>query len=307
MTPDEHTNQEHMLDVGDGHQLYVHDWGKPDATVPIVFVHGGPGNGCKDRDKSKFDATTQRVIFYDQRGAGKSTPTGSLKHNTSEHLVTDITHVLDELNLSQVVLVGGSWGSTLALLYAIANPNRVAGLVIDGVFTATAAEHAWLDNGEWRTFAPHQWAEYQATVPAEHQQNPTAYHFEQALGDNAEAAKKSAYAYNNMEASLVKLDEAYTAGPYDTYDPTGAIIEMHYLSNYCFVEEGYILSKASRLTMPVYIVQGRYDLVCPPLTAHMLDAALPNSKLVWTINGHVKQHEANNIVSLLLKQLTGAS
>lgn len=306
MTPDNHTIQERRLDVGNGHELYIHDWGQADAAIPILYLHGGPGNGCNDRDKTKFNPTTQRVIFYDQRGAGQSTPTGSLKNNTSQHLTADITRILDALELSQVVLVGGSWGATLALLYAIAEPNRVAGMVIDGVFTATAAEHAWLDNGEWRVFAPDLWAQYQATVPAQHQQNPTKYLFEQALGDDAEAAKQSAYHYISMEAGLLKLDEVYTPGPYETFDPAGTIIEMHYLSNGCFIDDGYILSKASQLTMPVYLVQGRYDLVCPPVGAYTLDAALPNSTLIWTINGHVKQHEAKNIVSLLLKQLTGA-
>src|SRR5689334_16098051 len=114
MTPDEHTNQEFFLDVGDGHRLYVHDWGKSKAKTPIIYLHGGPGNGCDDRDKREFDPKTQRVIFHDQRGAGKSTPEGSLESNTTQHLVQDIEKIAKRLSLDNFVLVGGSWGSTLA-------------------------------------------------------------------------------------------------------------------------------------------------------------------------------------------------
>ncbi len=305
MTPDEFTNRELFLEVGDGHRLYVHDWGNPKAKTPIVYLHGGPGNGCDDRDKDKFNPQTQRVIFHDQRGAGQSTPAASLKNNTSQHLVEDITKLADELKLKKLVLVGSSWGSTLALLYGIKYPGRVAGMVIDGVFTATRAEYDWLDKGQWRTFFPEVWEEYAASVPTAHRDDPTAYHFKQIFKGDAEARKKSAYAYVRMELALLKLDVRYDPGPFAKFDPGNGLIELHYMANHCFIEPDYIPKHAAKLNMLVGIIQGRYDMVCPPTAAYALYKALPKGRLVWTINGHLKQHEAKNILSLLLEWLTG--
>jgi proline iminopeptidase len=304
MMPDQYTNQELMLDVGNGHQIYVHDWGQKDAKTPILFLHGGPGNGTFDSDKDKFDPKTQRVIFHDQRGSGKSTPTGSLQNNTSQHLVEDIEKIAQKLSLDKFILVGGSWGSTLSLLYGIAHPERVVGMVIDGVYTASDTENDWLEKGGWSTFFPDIWQEYQATVPKDYRSNPSEYHFEHAFSDDPETAKKSSYAYLSMELALLKLDQRYTPDPYDKFEPGGGTIEIHYLKNSCFLDDNFILDNASQLTMPVFIVQGRYDMICPPQTAYNLSMALPNSNLIWTINGHSKQHEAKNILNLLLKQLS---
>jgi proline iminopeptidase len=306
MTPDQHTNQEFFLDVGDGHSLYVQDWGNPDVKVPIIYLHGGPGDGCGDKDKSKFDPKRQRVIFHDQRGAGKSTPSGSLEHNTAADLIEDIEKIARRLKLDRYVLAGGSWGSTLALAYGIAHPEKVVGMVIDGVFTASKNETEWFEKGGWRDFFPDAWEEYQATVPAEHRENPSAYHFQKAFGDDPETAKKSAYDYVSMELAILRMDDRYQPKPYEDFEPGGGFIEMHYLANGCFLPENHIIKNASKLTMPVYIVQGRYDMVCPPRTAYALDKVLPDSRLIWTVNGHVKQHEAKTVLNLLLDRLTGA-
>jgi proline iminopeptidase len=305
MNPDEHTNQEFFLDVGDGHQIYVQDWGKKDAKTPILFLHGGPGNGTYENDKDKFDPTTQRIIFHDQRGSGKSLPTGSLDNNTSQQLVDDIEMIALKLGLDKFVLVGGSWGSTLSLLYGIEHPERVIGMVLDGVFTASQAENDWLENGGWSSFFPDIWKEYQDTVPQNYRDNPSKYHFEHVFSDDPEIAKKSSYAYLSMELALLKLDQKYTPDPYDKFELGGGKIEIHYLANGCFLENDYIIKNAGKLTMPVYIVQGRYDMICPPQTAYNLDQKLPYSELIWTINGHLKQHESKNILKILLKQLAG--
>lgn len=306
MTPDKFTIKESFLDVGHGHQLYVHDWGKTDAQTPILFVHGGPGNGCADRDKRKFDPETQRVIFFDQRGSGKSLPFGSLEHNTTPDLVADIEKLADHLHLKKFVLVGGSWGSTLALAYGITHPERVTAMILDGIFTGTSAEIDWLGSGGWRQFFPDVWQKFIETVPAQHREHPGNYHLKHALGNDAEAAKRSAYAYAAMELALLKLDDQYQPGEYDTYDPAPMRIEMHYMANGCFMTDDYLVKHAAKLTMPVWLVQGRYDMVCPPITASRLHEALPDSQLIWTINGHMRQHEAANIQRLLHQQATGA-
>lgn len=305
MTPDQYTNQELFLDVGDGHQIYVHDWGNAKAKTPIFFMHGGPGNGCDDKDKKKFDPTTQRVVFHDQRGSGKSLPKGELEHNTASHLVDDISKIVDKLGLAKILLVGGSWGSTLSLLYGIAHPEKVAGMVIDGVFTATKVENEWLEQGGWRTFFPEVWEEYVKDVPESHRSNPSTYYFQKALHGKSEEAKKASYEYLKMELALLKLDDRYQPESYDKFDPAGGLIEIHYLANHCFVDEGYILHNVSKLKMPIAIIQGRYDMVCPPRAAHDLHKALPNSQLIMTINGHLRQHEAANIQRLLINQMLG--
>lgn len=305
MNPDQYTNQEFFLDVGDGHQIYAQDWGNADTELPILFLHGGPGNGVFDKDKDKFDPLVHRVIFHDQRGAGKSLPKGVLKNNTSQHLVEDIEKLAIRLKLDKFIIVGGSWGSTLSLLYGIAHPERVAGMVIDGVYTSTQAENDWLEKGGWAEFFPEIWEKYSSTVPQEYRDNPSRYHFEQALGEDPEMAKKSSYDYMSMEIALLKLDQIYKPEPYDKFEPENGRIEIHYLANKCFIDEGFIMANSSKLTMPIYIIHGRYDMVCPPKHAYNLSKAIPNGKLIYTINGHLKQHEAKNILGLLLNQLYG--
>jgi proline iminopeptidase len=303
MTPDKFTNQEFMLDVGDGHQIYVHDWGNKDAKTPILHLHGGPGGQSKDRHKSRFDPETQRVIFHDQRSCGQSTPYGSLQNNTTQDLISDIDKIVERFELDKFVLVGGSWGSALALFYGIAQPKRVAGMVLDGVFTASQQEFDWISKGIWRIFYPDVWQRYLETVPAAERANPTEYHFKQAAAGKAKAAKKAAYNYIEMEAALIKLDDRQAPRNYDDFDPTDSLLAMHYISNGCFVENGHVLNNAAGLTMPIEIVQGRYDMLCPPQTAHRLDQALPNSRLTWTINGHLGEHEYSSVQKILLEQL----
>jgi proline iminopeptidase len=305
MTPDAHTNNEFFLDVGDGHQIYVHDWGNKDAKIPILFLHGGPGNGVDDGDKRKFDPQQERVIFFDQRGAGKSLPIGRLEHNQTQDIVEDIKKLADHLQITSFILTGGSWGSTLALCFGIAHPEYVAGMVLDGIFTATKQEHEWLELGQWQSMFPDVWEEYRAGVPTEHRSNPSAYYFQQARSADQAVTKKAAYEFLNMELSLLKLDDRLAVPDYEKFDPGAGLIEMHYLENKCFIAENYILDNASALTMPIHIIQGRYDAVCPPAAAYKLHQSLPNSTLTWTINGHVKQHEAKNILRIFIKQLTG--
>ncbi len=304
MTPDKYTNQELILDVGDGHKLYVQDWGNKAAAKPIVYLHGGPGNGCDNRDRSRFDPLKHRVIFFDQRGTGKSAPLYSLENNTTPKLVEDIEKIIKRLSLPKVILNGGSWGSTLALAFAIAHPDLVEAILIYGVFTAAKDEVDWLNNGGYKTFFPEVWQHYLEATPKEHHKDPSSYHLQQALGNDKEAAKKSAYAYGTMELALLKLDEKYLLGDYQTFDPGQITIEMSYSANNFFMDNGHILDSADKLTMPVWMVQGRYDMVCQPSVAYQLDQLLPSSQLIWTINGHLNQHEAKNIVKLLLEQLT---
>ena len=306
MTPDKYTNKEFFIEVGDGHQLYVYDWGNPKG-LPVIFLHGGPGSEIKDGYKRIFDPSRHHVIFFDQRGCGKSLPAGSLKHNTTADLVEDITKIADQVKFKQFVLQGGSWGSCLALAYAIKYPKRVKALVIRGIFTGSQQEIDYFDKGEFATYFPDVWERYLGTAPKSHHDSPTKYHYERILGKDDKAMRESACAYENLEGALLSLDDRFVPrSPNDpTYDPNGIRLEVHYLANGCFMPDNYIFDNARKLTMPVWIVQGRYDMVCPPTTAYKLYKKLPNGRLIWTVGGHRgSERETENVTHTILLQLS---
>lgn len=285
MTPDKYTIKEQYLDVGDGHKLYVHEWGNPKG-MPIIHLHGGPGNSANDGYKSTFDPETQHVVFFDQRGCGKSLPYGSLEHNTTQDMVEDIEKLAVRLNLEQFVITGGSWGSCLGLAYALKYPKRVQSMVLRGIFTGSQAEIDYLDKGHFATHFPDVWDRYLDATPAKHHDDPGRYHAKRILGGDAEAAKESAFAYHNLEGAILRLDDRFTKGGKDDFDPTGKKLEVHYMANRCFLPDRYILDNASKLPMPIWLIQGRYDFVCPPVTAYELNEKLPDSQLIWTTAGH---------------------
>lgn len=304
MTEDQYTHQTFMLPVCDGHELWVHDWGNPEANTVFFFLHGGPGSQSKDKHKIPFDPTTQRVIFHDQRGAGQSLPTGELRHNTTQALAGDITTTADHLGIKRFVVCGNSWGSTLALYYAVTNPERVSAVVVGGVWLSSKAENAYMNGGGWRTHFPDLWDWYVSTVPVEHREDPSAYHFAQALGDGPAKAAESARIFGDMEAGLISLDDRHPPTPAEDYDPAGSLIEMHYMAQGCFMPDGYILQNAGKLTMPLHIVQGRYDFVCPPTAAYALHRVVPHSTLTWVTSGHAAEHETVTALSLIYHHLT---
>jgi proline iminopeptidase len=286
MTPDEFTILETFVDVGDGHELYLQDWGNINAKTPIIFLHGGPGSGVHNRYRQRFNPYEQRVIFFDQRGSGKSLPYGSLENNTTEHLVDDIEKIARHLGLQQFVITGGSWGSTLALAYALKYPHRVIAMTLGGIFTGSQAEIDYLDKGEYGVFFPDVWDHYLSQTPKSYQANPSKYHFERILSDDINDLRNSAYLYSNLEASLMSLDDRFTPPEPQVFDAIPTRIEVHYLANRCFMPDRYILDNAHKLTMPIWLVQGRYDVVCPPKTAYELHKQTPNSTLIWTMAGH---------------------
>ena len=304
MTPDKYTNRELFLEVGNGHELYIQDWGNSKAKTPILFLHGGPGGGLKEKNKNAFDPEKQRVIFHDQRGCGRSLPHGSLEHNTTADLVEDIEKIAAKLKLDTFILTGGSWGSTLALAYALKYPKRVKAMVLHGIFTGSQAEIDWLDQAQFQTFYPEVWERYVAATPEKHRKNPSKYHFETAFGSDEAEAKKSAYAYEHLEGNVIQLDDRPHFSDFETYDPTDIRVEMWYLKNRCFMPDRHILDNAHKLTMPAYLIQGRYDMVCPPKTAYELSQKLPNGHLIWAIAGHKPEHETWNLTRNTLLHLT---
>jgi proline iminopeptidase len=304
MTPDKYTNQELFVEAGDGHELYVHDWGNAQAKQVIFFLHGGPGSGCNDGHKQQFDPQRQRVIFHDQRGAGRSLPYGTLDHNTTDKLVADISRIADKLKIKSFILTGGSWGSTLALAYGIAHPERVRAMVLDGIFTGSQEEISWLDQGRFRTFYPDAWQHYLEQTPPAHHDDPSAYHFKRLLGDDEQAAKASGLAYQTLEVAVMKLDDRFAAEKLEDFDHHSIRLEAFYMHNRCFMPDKHILDNANKLTMPVWLVQGRYDMVCPPAGAYRLHQTLPQSELIFTTSGHARERESWNLKRTILIQLT---
>ena len=293
MTPDEYTIKEYALGVSGGHKLYVHDWGNTHAKQTFLFLHGGPGGGCVDAYKAFFDGTRDHVIFFDQRGCGKSTPRGRIEHNTTQDLIGDIELILEKHSLKKVIVFGGSWGSTLALAYALAHPEHVAAMIIRGIFTSRQFEIDHLDKGIFRNFFPDVWDAYLARTPEQYRDDPTAYHNARAVGNDAKAAFESSYALGEFEGSVSSLEDRHKPADLKTFDPVPARIEAHYIQNHCFMEENHIMDNAHKLTMPVWIVQGRYDMVCPPITAYELHKRLPKSNLVLTQSGHSGNDHGN--------------
>ena len=293
MNPDAYTISEKMMTVTDGHKLYVQAWGNPAAKTTFVFLHGGPGSGCHDGHKELFNPRKHKVVFFDQRGAGRSLPYGSLEQNNTQALIEDLDTITKRLSLKTFVLVGGSWGSTLALAYGLQYPEKVSAMVLRGLFTGSQQEINFVDKGHFKDFYPEVWEAFVARTPKSHQQNPAAYHAPRVLGKNEKAAKESAYAYSELESSLISLDDRHTPEDFETFDPAGSKIEIHYLENRCFMQDNYILDNVHKLTMPIWLVQGRYDAICPPSTAFALSKLIPKNTLIWTIAGHSGSDRGN--------------
>lgn len=302
MSPDQHTLQETFIEVGDGHTLYLQEWGNAKG-MPIIFLHGGPGGGSKDRHKQAFDPGKHRVIFFDQRGCGRSIPYGSLGNNTTQKLIADIEKIADHFKLKDFTFVGGSWGSCLALAYALVYPKRVKRMVLASIFTAAQDEIDFIYQGGAATHFPEAWETYLAATPKEHHKDPASYHFTRTLGNDKQASKASAYVLENLERALLSLDDRFMPDSFEDFDPTSSLIETHYQANRCFLPDGYVMENAHKLTMPVWLIHGRYDMVCAPRVAYKLHKKLPDSELVWVIGGHRSEHEAWGIQRTILTQL----
>ena len=294
MNKDEFTNQELFIEVGDGHKLYVVDWGNRDARTPIVYLHGGPGGCVKDGSKNIFDPRKQRVIFLDQRGCGKSTPLGSRDNNTTEDLAKDITKIAKRLKLEKFCIDGYSWGSTLALYYAINYPEMVSDVVVGGVFSGSKNEIFAMYEAA-KVFYPDLWDKVLADTPAQYQSDPIVYHLDKALNGTKAEQKKSTYVMNYLESGLCRMDDRNEPKDYAEYDPAGMQIELSYLVTNCFMPEDYILDNVHKIKVPVHIVQGRFDMVCPPDFAYKVSKLIPDCRLYLTISGHAGEHEVTSL------------
>ncbi|MER5170671.1 prolyl aminopeptidase [Thioclava kandeliae] len=270
-----------MLDVGDGHQLYVEQSGNPHG-VPVVVFHGGPGGGCSPAMRRFFDPAHYRIVLFDQRGCGLSKPQASVEHNTTWHLVADIELIRQTLGIERWIVFGGSWGATLALIYAEAHPDHVQALVLRGVFLAMQREIDWFYGGGAGQFFPDLWTRFCEQIPEEERDDLVgAYHKRLFCGDYVTEARH-ARIWTMWENALASVDTDGHMGeaPAD-YARAFARLENHYFTNRAFLDEdGQILRDRHRIEhIPTMIVQGRMDMICPPLSAWRLARDWPLAEL----------------------------
>ncbi len=270
-----------VVDMGDGHRIYVEQCGNPNG-IPVVILHGGPGGGCSPAMRRYFNPDAYRVILFDQRGCGRSRPTASVENNTTWHLVADIERLRKLFDIEDWIVFGGSWGATLALIYAQTHPDRINRLVLRGVFLATQAELDWFYGGGAGKFWPEQWAKFTSLLP-EHEVNDAiaAYNKRLFSGDRATEILY-ARAWSHWENALASIHTNGSVGESPgEYARTFARLENHYFTNKAFLEyDGQILDQMDRIThIPGHIVQGRYDMICPPQAAWNLSGRWPNAEL----------------------------
>ncbi|WP_171133604.1 MULTISPECIES: prolyl aminopeptidase [unclassified Ruegeria] len=278
-----------MVDMGDGHRIYVEQCGNPKG-IPVVVLHGGPGGGCSPAMRRYFDPQVYRVILFDQRGCGRSRPTASVENNTTWHLVEDIEQLRMLFDIEDWIVFGGSWGATLALIYAQTHPDCVTHLVLRGVFLATQSELDWFYGGGAGKFWPEQWAKFTALLSeAELKDTIGAYNKRLFSGDRATEILY-ARAWSHWENALASVHTNGSVGESPgEYARTFARLENHYFINKAFLEkDGQILDQVDRIAdIPGYIVQGRYDMICPPQAAWELAERWPNAELKMVRNaGH---------------------
>lgn len=275
------------LKVGDGHELYWVDWGNKSIKTPIFHLHGGPGGGFAERDFDRFDPKKHRVVFHDQRGSGRSTPFASLKNNTSQDLVNDITKLKEKLGFDKISLYGFSWGSTLSLLYAIANPDVVEKMLIGGIYLARKSDNDFYLRGQIASHFPEVWDRFTAPVPKAQQGKIAEYYKKMMTSTNKAQRQKFVKEWMIYESSILKLDFVPAYVEKDVKDFASeslSYLEAHYILNNCFIEEDYILKNVNKVkNIQTIIVHGRYDFICRPSAAYDLKQAMGGKALLHLV------------------------
>lgn len=285
----------HQLKVDSPHILHVEEAGEPDG-IPILFVHGGPGAGCMPYHRTFFDPEQYRIILFDQRGCGRSIPHAELDENHTQALVEDMERIRKFLGVDKWILFGGSWGSTLSLVYAQTYPQSVLGMILRGIFLCRRSEIEWFYQGGAAKIFPDHWQEFISIIPENERNNMVAAYYKRLTGENELARMAAAKAWARWEGQTSTLQpnktviSSYTE-PYTAMSLSR--IECHYFMNDSFLEPNQILNNmASIKDIPGVIVQGRYDIVCPMESAWELHQSWPSSELLIVEAGHSATEQA---------------
>lgn len=266
------------LNVSEIHSIYYEECGNPNGK-PVVFLHGGPGSGCNPNQRRFFDPAHYRIILLDQRGCGRSLPLGETRDNTTDDLVGDIDKLRQHLNIERWLVFGGSWGSTLALTYAIAYPDRVIGLILRGIFLSRDSELDWF-LGQSEQFFPEAWNSLLEFIQPNERTDVLEAYKKRIFADDIKISAPAAKRWNDYESSIISLQPSTgSSNPVsDEVQVARARVQIHYIYNGCFVSRRNLLNEVAGLShIPTIIVQGRYDMVCPPVTAWQLKQAMPHA------------------------------
>lgn len=289
------------FDVGEGHEIYYELYGNKHGTQ-VVFLHGGPGAGFSKKDYRFFNPKKFNVLFFDQRASGKSKALDPLHANTTRDLIEDTKKLMEHVGFEKAIVFGGSWGSCLAMLFAIKHTKMVNGLVLRGIYLAdkTARKHFYL--GGIKTFFPKEYERFISLVPVSQRKQPEKYYYNKMLSKNKKTREKYLDEWIRIELSLLKLRSGKKEVAKELkgkWSKQFALIECHYLSQNCFVSYDYVLKNVHKITqLPVSIVHGRYDMICPPISAYELHQKLPKSRLFFTTAGH-SSHDKENEEKLI--------
>lgn len=260
-----------MMPVGDGHRVYVEQCGNPEG-IPVVVLHGGPGGGCSPAMRRYFDPEFYRIILFDQRGCGRSQPHASVENNTTWHLVRDIELIREGLEIDTWIVFGGSWGATLALIYAETYPERTGYLILRGVFLMMQRELDWFYSGGAGQFFPERWHNFASIIPEDERGDMIAAYSRRLFSGDMKQEIRFARAWAGWENGLAALNVSSSADSPADYARAFARLENHFFSNKGWLDsDGWILENRHLIEdIPATIVQGRYDMICPPLSANLL-------------------------------------
>jgi len=271
-----------MLALDRTHTMYWEESGNP-RGVPVVFLHGGPGAGAAPNHRRFFDPAHYRIVIFDQRGAGRSTPLGELRENTTPHLIDDIERLRKHLGIARWIVFGGSWGSTLALAYGAAHPARCAGLVLRGIFLCRQSEIDWFLYGLKHIF-PEAWRAFADVIPAGERRDLLTAYYQRLTDPDPAVHMPAARAWGRYEGSCSTLRPSPDTVAYFASDGVAlglARMEAHYFTHRIFLPEDSLLDNVARLrNVPAVIVQGRYDAVCPIVSADDLHRAWPEADYI---------------------------
>lgn len=266
------------LSVTNTHQIYFEECGNPNGH-PIIFLHGGPGSGSNPSQRRFFDPTHYRIILLDQRGCGRSKPLGAVIDNNTDTLVEDLDKLRKHLNIDSWIVFGGSWGSTLALAYAIRYAENIKGLILRGIFLSRSSELNWFLN-DVHLFFPEALHKLKAYLPADEANDLLDAYSKRIFTDNIAVSAPAAISWNAFESSIMSLRPSTSSNQVSNeIQIARARVQLHFIANGCFISHRNLLKEASVIThIPTVIVQGRYDMVCPPVTAWELKQTLPNAE-----------------------------
>ena len=292
----------HSLKVDELHELYIEECGEK-SGIPVVFLHGGPGGGIDPDYRRYFDPQKYRIILFDQRGSGRSTPHAELTDNTTQHLIDDLEKLRKFCGIKQWMLFGGSWGSTFALLYAQAYPERVSAMILRGIFLARDQDYRWLYEQGASLVYPDFWEEFQNHVAADKRDDLVSAYYEKLTGSDEIARMAAAKAWSIWEGRLATLHPNPKLVDHFT-DPRTALslakIEAHYFKNRCFIGANQILENMDKIQeIPGIIVHGRYDMICTLDNAHTLHKAWPISQLHIVRDAGHSAGEIGNVDALV--------